>query len=107
LWTGFQPVNLNVIGIFDPLQGLARMTGLAAGFATAGRAQTLGAGFAQTVAGGRLAAVGTIAGQLGFQVLDPLFQLHQTFLQGQDDVHQHFRMPAGKGQQFFTREQLH
>ena len=107
LWTGFQPVNLNVIGIFDPLQGLARMTGLAAGFATAGLAQTLGAGFVQTVAGGWLAAVGTVAGQLGFQLLHALFQLHQTFLQSQDNIHQYFGMAAGQGQQFFTRKQLH
>ena len=28
LGTNFQPVNLNVIGIFDPLQGLTGMTGL-------------------------------------------------------------------------------
>jgi hypothetical protein len=41
------------------------------------------------------------------QLLHPLFQLHQTFLQGQDDIHQHFGMAAGHGQQFFTREQLH
>jgi hypothetical protein len=107
LRTVLQPVNLNVIGGFDPLQGMARMTRLAAGFATAGLAQTLGAGFAQSVAGGWLAAVGTVAGQLGFQLLNPLFQLHQTFLQSQDDIHQHFGMAAGQGQEFFTREQLY
>jgi hypothetical protein len=104
---GFQPVNLNVIGGFDPLQGLARMTGLAAGFATAGFAQTLGAGFAQPVAGGRFATVGTVAGQLGFQLLDPLFQLRQAFLQGQEHLHQHFGLAAGQGQQFFAREEFH
>ncbi len=53
LWTGFQPVNLNVIGIFDPLQGLARMTGLAAGFATAGSRKLLGLGlFRPSLEGG-------------------------------------------------------
>jgi hypothetical protein len=92
--------------IFDPLQGLARMTGLAARFETAGAAQTFWAGFVQTVAGGRLAAVGTVAGHLAFQLLDPLFQLHQTFLQGQDNIHQHFGMAARQGQQFFAREQF-
>jgi len=105
--TDFQPVNLNVIGIFDPLQRLSRMAGLAAGFATAGGAQALGAGFAQSVAGGRLAAVGTVAGHLAFQLLDPLFQFHQPLLQGQKHIHQHFRLAAGQGQEFFTREQLY
>lgn len=56
LGTNFQPVNRNLSGGLDPLQGLTRMAGLAAGLATAGGAQT--------VAGGGLAAVGTVAGQL-------------------------------------------
>ena len=63
---------------------LGWMTGLAARFATAGAAQTLWAGFAQAVAGGRLATVGTVAGHLGFQLPHPLFQLRQTILQFQE-----------------------
>jgi hypothetical protein len=46
LGTDFQPVNLNVIGIFDPLQSLSGVSGLAPWFAPTGGAQTLGIGFA-------------------------------------------------------------
>src|SRR6266508_1730839 len=104
LGTNFQVVNLNVIGVFDPLQCLSRMTGLAAGFAPAGGAQTLGAGFAQTVAGRRLAAVLAVLGQSGFQFLDSLLQLRQSFLQRQDNLDQRLGLAAGQQQKFFTRE---
>ena len=104
LGTNFHFVNLDVIGIFDALQGLSRMTGLAPGFSATGRAQALGAGFAQTVAGRRLVAVVAVAGQSGFQFLDALLQWRQSFLQSQDNLDQRFGMGPGNGQQFLTRE---
>ena len=42
--TNRQFMDHQVIGIFDPLQRLSGMTGLAPGFATTGSAQTLGVG---------------------------------------------------------------
>jgi len=96
LGTNFYFVNLNVIGIFDSLQGLPRMTGLPPGFSTTGRAQVLRAGFAQTIAGRGLIAVSAVLGYLGLQFLDPLLQLLQSLLQNQNNLHQRFGLAMGQ-----------
>src|ERR1019366_385500 len=80
------------------------MTGMTPGFPTAARAQTLGAWFAQTVTGRGLIAVLAVLSQLGFQLLDPLLQLFQSLLQGQDNLDQRFGLAPGQRQKFFTRE---
>src|ERR1022692_1980501 len=104
LRTNRQLMNANVIGIFDPLQSLPGMPGLAPGFSTTGCAQILGVGFAQTIAGRGFIAVLTVPSQLGFQLFDPLLQLRQSFLQDHDNLDQRFGLAASQRQKFFTRE---
>jgi hypothetical protein len=47
----------------------------------------------------------SVTDEIGIVCLE--LQGGQPFLQGQDNIHQHFGMAAGQGQEFFAREQLH
>ena len=88
LRTNCQRMNLNMVWLFNPSQGLTWVSGLAPGPATAAGAQTLGARFLQPVAGRRLVAVRAVLGQAPLQVFQPLFQLRHPFLEGQEQFDQ-------------------
>ena len=67
-----QPVNLCVIGLFDHLEGMARMSGLSSELSLPSLTQAFGRGFVEAIARGRLAAVAGVPGELLFQMPDPL-----------------------------------
>ncbi len=84
---------------------MAQMTGLAARLATSAR-KLLKQGLLRPSLEGGLPLLELLRA-IALQFLDSLLQLRQTFLQGQDNIHQHFGMAVGQGQEFFPREPLY
>jgi hypothetical protein len=93
-------MKLNMIGLFDSLQGLTWVSGLAARLATGAGAQALDARFLPSVAGRRLVAVRTVFGQAYLQAFEPLLQLGHPFLESEDQLDQGAPRQAP---QFFSR----
>jgi len=67
-------MNLGVPGLGDELKRVPRMPRLSATGLAAGSSQTAWLGFLEPVAGGRLATVLAILGELIFQCLNPRLQ---------------------------------
>lgn len=81
--TAGKRVNHDVLGLGDRLQGVAGVTGLAAGLAPGFAAQAAWRWFAQAIAGGWAAAVAAVLREACFQLGDARFQLAHPFLQRQ------------------------
>jgi hypothetical protein len=100
--TVLERMHVAVVGLFDRLQGVARMARLAAGLAPGFSAQVFGSRFGQAIAGGRLVAVAAVARLPIFQLADLGLQVCDLLFGNQQLVHHHLRLAAGLAQQFLA-----
>jgi hypothetical protein len=68
--TAMQWMHLGVVGLFDRLQGVARMARLAAGLAPGFRSQIFGSRFGPAIAGGGFAAIAAVESLTILQLTD-------------------------------------
>ena len=111
---GVHRVNFDTIRLLDPLERVPLMSGLSARLALAFLAKALGRRFVEPIAGGRLAAVARVLGQLilklldlRLQILDALLQRVETRVRLQEHRHHGLWPRLVDGQCLFARQHAH
>jgi hypothetical protein len=96
-----QRMHLGVVRLWDGLQGVAGMARLAAGLAPGFTAQVFGSRFGQAISGGRLVAVGAVAGLTVLQGAELLLQNLNLVFGRQELIHHPLGLKADLPQKLF------
>jgi hypothetical protein len=100
--TAMQRMHMGVVWLLNGLQGVAGVTGLAAGLAPGFAAQAARRWFGQPVAGGGLATVRAVESFTILQPSDLLQQILDLFFGRQELIHHCLRVAAGLAQKFLA-----